>query len=860
MSVSKWAYGGVGAAAAAVIAWFATQGDPKDPMSEKPGDTAVVEQPSGKVLPDGPNSGDAKTADAEDAKPAKTTDSSDNDREGETRTPSDPSTPATGTQPSDKAATAPSTTTAAAPATGETPEDSGTGGTSEGNVGTDASATSPKPAADKTAVSGEAKVDPTDKAEAGSDPRRVGGDPKETTTDDNSAEKPAVAKSDDEGSATAGPDGDPDTTATRGTRTEDQAGEKRPAAPDNENGDVATNAHGADPNEAATAAGTRDDNALDGSTSGATVGAENRNAGSGSADDRRNTAEKPSEDAASVGSTGEKLAAADPTGDPTAGAKDRQPDDAPRTDEPRAPEAGTNGQSVGAPARDDAAADQDPNAPRFDLVRIDPNGQAVLAGRAQPNQRVEIMLDGKVLDSVVADASGAFVAIVETPLTGEAQNLQLRVPAPPTDDKVAKVPTERVGNGAKEGDLSAATPGTSTGDATRTDTAAAPTEKDESPTSTGDPAPDPTGDAPRISSTALALSGPLTETDDGIETGKTGGGVARAGETGALAAPGRPTSPGGGSEDRTAPDRATAPSAPGRLAAVPKADDAVRRSGADTPVTGARTVDPASNAPDQSVPEDKTDTVAVPPAPEDLAVAPAPDDNLSTGDADRPIDSTRADPDLPAAAASGDGAPETPGSVADTRFLTSAPVIILPASDADDAPTLLKPTRADLKILQPSVSDINSVVLDRISYGETGDVVLTGRGRAGRAVRVYGNGLIIGTTRIASDGTWSLSVDETRGQQIKLLRLDELDTEGKVATRIEAPFTYSRSEPKLVRQREVQIQRGDVLWRIAEQYYGEGLRYSVIYGANDKLIRDPDLIYPGQIFTVPELVDAEPER
>ena len=47
-----------------------------------------------------------------------------------------------------------------------------------------------------------------------------------------------------------------------------------------------------------------------------------------------------------------------------------------------------------------------------------------------------------------------------------------------------------------------------------------------------------------------------------------------------------------------------------------------------------------------------------------------------------------------------------------------------------------------------------------------------------------------------------------------------------------------------------------MLLRIAEQFYGEGIRYSLIYGANTELIRDPDLIYPGQEFSIPELVDA----
>lgn len=47
------------------------------------------------------------------------------------------------------------------------------------------------------------------------------------------------------------------------------------------------------------------------------------------------------------------------------------------------------------------------------------------------------------------------------------------------------------------------------------------------------------------------------------------------------------------------------------------------------------------------------------------------------------------------------------------------------------------------------------------------------------------------------------------------------------------------------------IVRGDSLWKISRRTYGEGGRYTVIYGANQDQIRDPDLIYPGQIFVLP---------
>jgi len=47
------------------------------------------------------------------------------------------------------------------------------------------------------------------------------------------------------------------------------------------------------------------------------------------------------------------------------------------------------------------------------------------------------------------------------------------------------------------------------------------------------------------------------------------------------------------------------------------------------------------------------------------------------------------------------------------------------------------------------------------------------------------------------------------------------------------------------------VSRGDNLWRISQRIYGRGHRYTVIYGANQSQIRNPNLIYPGQVFVLP---------
>ena len=49
----------------------------------------------------------------------------------------------------------------------------------------------------------------------------------------------------------------------------------------------------------------------------------------------------------------------------------------------------------------------------------------------------------------------------------------------------------------------------------------------------------------------------------------------------------------------------------------------------------------------------------------------------------------------------------------------------------------------------------------------------------------------------------------------------------------------------------VTVQPGHTLWAIAKGELGEGILYVQVYEANREAIRDPDLIYPGQVFTIP---------
>jgi hypothetical protein len=144
--------------------------------------------------------------------------------------------------------------------------------------------------------------------------------------------------------------------------------------------------------------------------------------------------------------------------------------------------------------------------------------------------------------------------------------------------------------------------------------------------------------------------------------------------------------------------------------------------------------------------------------------------------------------------------------------------------------------------------------LDAIDYGQTGkNLGLSGRAPAGTEVRVYLDNKFIGRATADEKGIWRLSPDIDIPAGLYRMRVDRIGEDGKVLARVELPF--SRAEPvrELAEGTVVFVQPGNSLWRLARRSYGQGLRYTEIYQANKDQIRNPDLIYPGQVFVLPKL-------
>jgi nucleoid-associated protein YgaU len=81
--------------------------------------------------------------------------------------------------------------------------------------------------------------------------------------------------------------------------------------------------------------------------------------------------------------------------------------------------------------------------------------------------------------------------------------------------------------------------------------------------------------------------------------------------------------------------------------------------------------------------------------------------------------------------------------------------------------------------------------------------------------------------------------------------VDQIAAAGVVAARIEVPFQRDRLPDAATSDGRIVVQPGHSLWRLARAVYGRGVHHTVIYEANRDQIRNPNLIFPGQVFTMP---------
>jgi len=181
----------------------------------------------------------------------------------------------------------------------------------------------------------------------------------------------------------------------------------------------------------------------------------------------------------------------------------------------------------------------------------------------------------------------------------------------------------------------------------------------------------------------------------------------------------------------------------------------------------------------------------------------------------------------------------------------------------EDTPTVMIADVSGVKIVSkaPTSAENPEIFLDTISYDDEGALTLAGRGVSSGVVRLYLNNAVFGETPTDALGAWSYDASAIE-PGVYTLRIDQLNADAsKVLARMETPFkreARSKLQEQLsaaespARINVVTVQPGNTLWGISRERYGQGILYVQVFEANRDKIRDPDLIYPGQIFNLPD--------
>lgn len=199
-----------------------------------------------------------------------------------------------------------------------------------------------------------------------------------------------------------------------------------------------------------------------------------------------------------------------------------------------------------------------------------------------------------------------------------------------------------------------------------------------------------------------------------------------------------------------------------------------------------------------------------------------------------------------AAEAEAGGAAPVGEAPAETTVAVTQPLAVLLPRDGEGITRILQqPETAGGGLAE------GALVLRTIDYDADGTARFGGQAPRGAKLIVYLDDAAIGHDVVGEDGHWSVVLNQAVAPGLHRLRVDQVDPSGKVLARVETPFSRAESVATLPEEVAVVVQPGNSLWRIARRIYGEGIEYTVIYQANQEQIRDPDLIYPGQIFVVP---------
>ncbi len=153
---------------------------------------------------------------------------------------------------------------------------------------------------------------------------------------------------------------------------------------------------------------------------------------------------------------------------------------------------------------------------------------------------------------------------------------------------------------------------------------------------------------------------------------------------------------------------------------------------------------------------------------------------------------------------------------------------------------------------QIATSQIAALAPSAIVWRDASSILISGTSRGGIRVTVNDAKGQFGEALVLADGAWQVAGSLDMDIAVSQLRFLLFDDVNQIIARYDLPVKARDLAKGQDGSPLVVVNKGDMLWRIAYQQMGKGVRYVDIVRRNKQDIINPDLIYPKQIFAVPQ--------
>ncbi|MET0747165.1 MAG: LysM peptidoglycan-binding domain-containing protein [Rhizobium sp.] len=487
------------------------------------------------------------------------------------------------------------------------------------------------------------------------------------------------------------------------------------------------------------------------------------------------------------------------------------------------------------------AAPAGPVKPAFDVLRVEPDGSTVIAGRAQPNSKLDILDGDKVINSTQVGPGGDFAAVLDNPLPTGDHQITLKQTGKDgtatTSDEIATVSIP------KDGSSQLLAMVTKPGEASRIMTAPEAKQARVTPQAAGQPATAATPSSP------ASPPGPATAVPGAANGNASASAVASASPAPDAAAPSTAGEPAGivVSAVEIENDHLF-------VAGATRANLKVRAYADDKPIGESAASGDGHFVVDGPMPLSVGDhTIRV-----DGLDASGKVILRTAVNFNRPEGSQLTVAAQSPAAAAAAGAAATPTAALDEGQLGKL------RSDAGRAFSLLKSlfaggtlpsdeqlaaARSGTEFALKGLSDFRPAIDASTALKQAATLASNGAGKALAFLQsLPRDPQSVGAALDRLDQMISPLLKPTAGAAA-------VGAPAGVPADAAGVKTYEQT-PLAVNNNAVIIRHGDTLWQISRRTYGLGVRYTTIYLANETQINNPDRILPGQVFGLPK--DALP--